>query len=50
MIAVIVIWMNEIGTLMGFVWYLSAYELNWHPANEGRRYFVSTSLIGWAQA
>ena len=20
------------------------------PANEGRRYFVTTSLIGWAQA
>ena len=24
--------------------------LGFHPANERRRYFVTTSLIGWAQA
>ena len=24
--------------------------LGLHPANERRRYFVATSLIGWAQA
>ena len=24
--------------------------LGWRPANERRRYFVTTSLIGWAQA
>ena len=24
--------------------------LGLHPANERRRYFVTTSLIGWAQA
>ena len=27
-----------------------ALALGLHPANERRRYFVTTSLIGWAQA
>ena len=30
--------------------YISELILGLHPANERRRYFVTTSLIGWAQA
>ena len=36
-----------------FLLWPSAYTgliLGLHPANERRRYFVTTSLIGWAQA
>ena len=32
-----------------FNWDISRMILGLHPANERRRYFVTTSLIGWAQ-
>ena len=31
-------------------WHTAGLILGLHPANERRRYFVMTSLIGWAQA
>ena len=37
------------GELCARLWY-SGLILGLHPANERRRYFVTTSLIGWTQA
>ena len=49
-------WHNVVYRCLSLVWYSlakfhnSGLILSLHPANERRRYFVMTSLIGWAQA
>ena len=34
---------------LAIVWSVAGLILGLHPANEGRRYFVTTSLIGWGK-
>ena len=41
---------NTVRPPLGYYITVSGLILGLRPANEGRRYFVTTSLIGWAQA
>ena len=37
-------------SMIGIMSVTDGISLGFRPANERRRYFVTTSLIGWAQA
>ena len=49
MAGVMIIWISNLKTSISYLWWYSGLIQGLRPANERRRYFVMTSLIGWAQ-